>query len=194
MQRLFAFLLALTAVATALPANALLIDAVFSGPVVSQTGTSFAPGSLLSGEFVYSTALSRYLSFVVGGQTVAPGFTSSASITPDQFSAIYEAQVSPVLGGSLNSTFSVDLEGVNQWPTFDALALLQSPALASNLDTTLSNFGFYIANADGTNVRSVTAALSGIRTTVAVPEPASSALLLTGIAALGWRRRRPLKR
>jgi hypothetical protein len=190
MKTLLKSLLALTVATAALSAQAALINATFAGAVSSQSGTGINVGSPISGAFVYETALSRFLSFTIDGQSVAPGYTSSANITPDQFSAIYQAQVSPVLGGTLNSTFTVDLEGINQWTGFDPWALLLNPAqLAANLDTTLSTFGFYIANADGTNVRELTASLASIHATSQVPEPASISLLAIGVVALGLRRR-----
>jgi hypothetical protein len=71
--------------------------------------------------------------------------------------------------------------------------LLNASQLISNLDTTLSNFSFFNANADGTSIRSLNATLSGIRVTAAaVPEPSSVALVLIGLSAIGLRRvRRP---
>jgi hypothetical protein len=182
MKRLLTLAVAVAAVASPLSAQAAVLDVNFSGLVQSQTGTTFAVGSPISGEFLYDASSSTYLSFKIGGYSVAPGYASSASVTPDQYSALYTAQVSPVpLGGTINSTFSLDLEGMNQWPTFDAVALLtHSSQIPGNLDTTLSNFGFYTANADGTNIQQLTASI----TRFAVPEPASFGLLLVGAAAM----------
>lgn len=192
MKRLLTLAVAVAAFATTLSAHASIIDAKFSGTVGSQTNTSFSVGAAIAGEFVYDTFIAKYLSFTVGGQSVAPGYASSASITPDLYSAIYQAQLSPVLGGTINSTYTVDLEGLSPWPSNDAVALLTNATqLATNLDTGLSSFGFYTANADGTGVRSVNAMLTNIRVS-AVPEPSSVALFLVGIAAVGLRRaRRP---
>lgn len=189
MKRLLKLAVAIAAVATSLSAHASVIDAKFSGTVGSQVNTSFAVGTPISGEFSYDTFAGRYLSFMVGGESVAPGYSSLASITPDQYSAIYQAQLSPVLGGTVNSTFAVDLEGLSPWPFWDPMALLlDAGQLATNLDTSLSNFGFYTANADGTGVRSLNAMLTGFRVT-AVPEPGTAALLLVGVAAVGGLRR-----
>lgn len=189
MKRLLKLAVAVAAVATSLSVHASVIDAKFSGTVASQVNTSFAVGTPISGEFFYDTFAGRYLSFMVGGQSVAPGYSSSASITPDQYSAIYQAQLSPVLGGAVNSTFAVDLEGLSPWPFRDPMALLlDAGQLAANLDTSLSNFGFYTANADGTGVRSLNAMLTGIRVS-AVPEPGTAVLLLVGVAAVGSLRR-----
>ncbi len=171
-------------------AQANILDARFDGTVNTQTNTSFSIGNAISGEFLYDTAVGRFLSFTIGGQTVAPGYTSSASITPDLYTALYQAQVSPLSGGTTNSTFVVDLEAINQWPSTNALALLQNAVqLNSNLDTTLSNFGFYNANADGTNIRSLNATLASIRV-AAIPEPGTVALVVIGLSAIGLRGRR----
>jgi hypothetical protein len=180
----------LTLFAASSATNASVIDARFNGTVNSQANTTFAIGNAITGEFLYDTSLGRFLTFTVGGQAAAPGFVSAASVTPDLFSAIYQAQVSPVLGGSINSTVAVDLEGINQWASSNAVALLLNASqLMSNLDTTLSNFSFFNANADGTNVHSLNATLTGIQVT-AVPEPGSVALLLIGLSAIGLRRAR----
>lgn len=61
--------------------------------------------------------------------------------------------------------------------------------LASNLDTTLSNFGFYNAAADGTDVHSLSATLSAFQVS-AVPEPGMAVLMLVGLAATARRVRR----
>ena len=183
MKRFISLVCAATAILTTAPASATLLDARFSGIVDSQQNTTFATGAAIAGEFIYDTLTNRYVRFNIGGLSVAPGYSSSASITPDLYSALYQAQVSPVLsGGTLNSTFTVDLEALNRWPSGNAVALLLNAAqLATNLDTTLSTFGFYTANADGTNIRSLSANLTSIR--VAIPEPETALLLLAGVVA-----------
>lgn len=197
MNKSWFFSVSLVAALGAAPVQAAVLDAKFSGTVASQAGTSFVTGATVNGEFTYSTDLNTFLTFTVGGTSVVPGFGSSASLTPDQFSALYRAQLSPVQqGGTLNSTFTVDLEGLSPWPTTNAVALLTNAgALATNLDTITnlndfisSTFGFATGNSDGSNVRRVTADLTSIQ--VSVPEPATFALLAATCIGMGFLRRR----
>jgi hypothetical protein len=105
-----------------------------------------------------------------------------ADITPDLYSAIYKAQVSPVLGGTVNSSFTVDLESIVGWPSNDAAALLgMTSQLATNLDTAMSTFGYNVSNSDGSGVQKLDAVLGSIQVS-AVPEPGASAMLLAGLA------------
>lgn len=185
MKNFFAIALTSAALATAASADAAVVDVKFSGTVQSQIGTGLALNSVINGEFVYDTALSAYTLFTIAGQSVAPGFASKADISADMFTALYTAQLSPVaVGGDVNSSFSVDLEALDTPWSGSAVALLTSPQLASNLDTKLSTFSYYTANSNGTNLKTVTANLAGIQVS-AVPEPASAALLLAGLGAVG---------
>ena len=196
MKRLALLSFALAAAFTTLSAQAVVVNASFTGQVQSQTGTGFAPNTPISGSFAYDTASASFVSYVVGGESVATGYTSAASLTPDGYTALYTAQLSPVQSGvSVNSTFSLDLEGVQPWTGSSAISLLTDTAqLASNLDLQDSSFRFYTANADGTSVRTVVAELTGVSAVVAaVPEPSTTALLSLGLGALaliGGRRRR----
>src|SRR6266851_207111 len=178
---------AVAAIVTSICAHASFIDANFFGTVSSQVNAGFGLNSPITGEFIYDTSSARFLSFTIGGQTIAPGFASTAAITPDLFTALYRAQISPVQqGGTVNSTFTLDLEALNTpWPSNNAVALLSNAGqLATNLDLLNSSFGFFMGNADGTNIRSVTSALTRFQVSAA-PEPGSLALLLAGAAVLG---------
>jgi hypothetical protein len=182
MKRLLTLSVAVAAVVITVSAHASLIDARFSGTVSSQTGNTFAPGSTINGEFIYDIGTSSYTFFKIAGQSVAPGYGSSADFSPDMYTALYRAQLSPVQqGGTLNSTFIVDLEALSvPWSSADPIALLTSTAqLASNLDRAASTFSYYTGNVDGTNIESVTAALDGLVIT-AVPEPATVFLFAAG--------------
>ncbi len=185
------------AAAAVSPAQADILDVRFSGVVASQAGTSFSVGGAINGEFTYSTDTNAFLGFTIGGVSIAPGYASTALLTPDLFSAQYQAQLSPVQqGGTLNNTFAVDLEGLAPWPSANAVALLTSPgALATNLDTITnpndifpSTFGYFIGTSNGTGIQQVSADLTSIQ--VAVPEPATLALLAASCVSVGFLRRR----
>ena len=185
MKNLCATVLTSAALATAASAHAAVVDVKFSGTVQSQIGTGLALNSPINGEFVYDTALSAYTLFTIGGQSVASGFASQADLSADMFTALYTAQLSPVaVGGDVNSSFSVDLEALATPWTGNAVTLLTSTQLTTNLDTKLSSFSYYTANSNGTNLKALTATLTGIQVS-AVPEPASAALLLAGLGVVG---------
>jgi hypothetical protein len=127
----------------------------------------------------------NFLDFTIAGKSVAAGYDSSATIAPAGFDAFYTAQLSPVsAGGTSNSSFSLDLSSLTNWPSFEtAFSLLNdSTQLSTNLDTVSnplsafpSTFNYYTANADGTGIVALTADLTSITTTT--PEPASFALM-----------------
>ena len=186
MKTFSAIAITMAALAATATAQATVIDAKFTGVVQSQIGTLATVGSPISGEFIYDTALSAYTKFTIGGQSVAAGFASLADLSPDNYTALYTAQLSPVaIGGDVNSTFSVDLEALNTpWTAGNAIALLTNAQLATNLDTTYSSFTYYMANSNGSNLQTLTATLTGLQVS-AVPEPATLALLLGGVAVVG---------
>ena len=187
MKRISTLALAVTALATTLSAQADVIDAKFSGTVQSQINAGVAVNSPIAGEFIFDTSSASFTMFVIGGKSVAAGFSSLADMTPDKYTALYTAQVSPTTnGGNVNSTFTVDLEALNAgWAAANAVALLTNTAqLATNLDTVNSSFGYYTSNADGSNVKSLTAVLTSLQVT-AVPEPATTALWLSGVIVIG---------
>lgn len=181
--------LALAAAFTALSAQATVVTADFSGLVQSQTNAGFSLGSPISGTFSYDTDTASFLSYTIGGQDAASGFRSTATFTPDRYSAFYTAQASPLQPGvAFNSTFTLDLEGNAPWTGATAIGLLGDAAqLAADLDLADSSFGFYRADASGSNVHSVSAQLTALNLVAPVPEPATGALLALGLAAIGWR-------
>jgi hypothetical protein len=216
MKKALILAIAATVAAAATPARAAVapgevLDVTFSGTVAQTAGnTGYALGASVTGEFVYSTTTSSVDFFTVAGQSIPTGFDSTATtLLPPSYSAFYTAQISPVAqGGTINNTFNLDLEALNTpWPspsngqnlTADAIALLTNTSqLRTNLDTVNtdpgavignnSTFGYYTANADGTNIVSLTADLTSIN--VSVPEPASVMLLATAFLGLGAIRRR----
>jgi hypothetical protein len=185
MNRISAIAIAAAALATPFAAQATVVDVTFSGLVQSEISSGSTVGSVITGEFIYDTTLAVFKMFSIGGESVAAGFASQADLSADRYSALYQAQLSPVaVGGDLNSSFNVDLEGLNGWTASDAGALLSSAELPLNLDKTLSSFGYYMANSNGSNITSLTASLTHLQVST-VPEPASIALLLAGIAVVG---------
>ena len=195
MNRLLLLLVPVLAFAAA-PARAALIELSFAGTVSTQQGTSYLPGQTINGELNYDPGSNTITAFTIGAYSVQPQYASSAYISIDQYSAIYMAQTSPVAQGtSTNQTFALDLEAITTFPytgnpTSDAVALLTNRSqIPANLDPAASNFSFYIANADGTNIQSLNATL--LPNSVELPEPASLPILLTGLlVSLGVLRRR----
>ena len=209
MKRIASLALAIAAVGVSVSARAdNVLDVSFSGVVSAEVGLSTSlVNSTVTGQFLYDTTTQSFQSFTINGQSVAPGFQSLLAQTPDTFSSTYTAQVSPVTtGGTLNSTFALDLESLNGWPETPLALLTDSNQLATNLDTpasdpgqalgTNSSFNYYIANANGTNVTSLTATLESISVQVnSVPEPGTYALMLAGLGlvCLMGRRRKALR-
>jgi len=191
--------LAIAALAFVIPAQAAVIYSVDFTGTVSQTqgATGQSIGSTVAGHFDLDSGTDLFLDFTIAGRSVAAGFQSLANIGPALTDAIYTAQVSPVTtGGSTNSTFSLDLSSLTNWPATDtAVTLLADTAqLTTNLDTISnplsafpSTFNYFTANADGSNVVSLDANLTSITAVVvaATPEPATLALLASSLVGLG---------
>lgn len=190
---LFVLAIATLAAVATVPAHAGPIYIVNFTGIVEQTqgATGQSIGGTVTGHFDLDAATGNFLDFMIAGKSVASGFASSASIGPGGFDAFYTAQVSPVVSlGTPNSTFSLDLSSLTNWPSTDtALTLLTDKTqLPSNLDT-ISNplslfpsmFDYFTANADGTNIVSLNADLTSISATV-TPEPTSLALVITALA------------
>lgn len=189
--------LAIASLAAVVPAHATIFSASFTGTVYQTTGaTGRAVGDTVSGQFDLNDSTGRFLDFIIDGNSVSPGYESSVSISQGGFDAIYTAQVSPVSSGmSSNSTFSLDLSSLTNWPSSDTAytLLVDTAQLTTNLDTVnnpLSAFpsalSYYTANSDGTNVVSLRADLTSITAAAAVPEPATLTLFASSLLGLGF--------
>jgi hypothetical protein len=195
--------IAALATVTATPARAAILDVDFTGIVYQTQGaTSHAIGDTVMGHFDLDDSTGNFLDFSVAGMSVAPGFQSSAAIVPAFTDAMYTAQVSPVsIGGTGNSSFSLDLSSLTTFPSTETAFSLLTDAtqLTTNLDTINnpasafpSTFDYYTAEANGTNIISLNANLTSISTTVLTPEPGGLALVAFALLGLGVciRRRR----
>lgn len=172
-----------------------IYSANFTG-IVSQTqgATGESIGSSVTGHFDLDSTTNNFIDFTIAGMSVAPGYQSFASIGPARFDAIYTAQVSSVsTGAPSNNSFSLDLSSLTTWPSTDTVftLLTDKTQLSTNLDTVSnplsafpSTFNYFTANADGTNVVSLTANLTSISAT-ATPEPASLLLVASSLLGLG---------
>ncbi len=172
-----------------------IYDVNFTGIVsLTQGATGESVGSTVMGHFDLDSSTGDYTDFTIDGESVAAGYMSSASFVPSMTDAIYTAQVSPVSTGEpSNSSFSLDLSSLSTWPSTDTVytLLTDTSQLTTNLDTITnplslfpSTFNYYTANADGTNVVSLTADLTSI-TATATPEPASLGLIAPLLLGLG---------
>ena len=188
--------LAIAALAAAVSAHATVYDINLTGTVYQTQGaTGQSVGNTVTGHFDLDSTTGAFLDFMIAGQSVAPGYSSSATIVPAQTDAIYTAQVSPVASGAPgNSTFSLDLSSLSTWPSTDTAYTLLSDTtqLTTNLDTVNnpssafpSTFNYYTASANGTNVVALNADLTSLTATTAVPEPANLALIASSLLIVG---------
>ena len=177
-------------------AHAAIINADFTGAVYQTQGsTGQSVGSTVAGHFDLDSTTGNFLDFTIAGKSVAAGYTSSASIGPARFDAIYTAQVSPVSsGGASNNSFTLDLSSLTTWPSSEtAYTLLTNKTqLTTNLDTVNnpssafpSTFSYYTADATGSNVVALSANLTTI-TATSVPEPASMVLIAPFLLGMGF--------
>jgi hypothetical protein len=192
--------LAFAALAATLPAHATVLGVNFTGIVYQTQGaTGEAVGSTVTGHFDLDSVTGNFLDFSIAGKSVASGFDSSAVIGPALTDAIYTAQVSPVSSGMpSNSSFSLDLSSLTNWPSTDTAytLLTDTTQLTTNLDTVNnplsafpSTFNYYTASSNGTNIVALAANLTSI-TATAAPEPASLGLLTASLLGLGFAVRR----
>ena len=176
-----AILTAVTVLVATVPAQAVVINAAYTGTVTSQANSTFAVGGAITGSFSYDTDLRDFSLFTIGGLARPAG--AVPTVSNDGFTALYRSQLSAVsLGGMVNNTLALSLEGT--FPTRDAVALLLQPNLFASLDAT-SSINYLRSNSAGTpaNTVQVSATLTGLSVT-AVPEPVSLALLTTGLVGL----------
>ncbi len=194
MKRSFS-VLAFTALAVVLPARAASYSVDFTG-IVSQTQgpTGEAVGNAVTGHFDLDSVTSSFLDFTIAGQSIAAGYQSSVSIGPNNRDAFYSAQITAVpRSPSIGSTFWLDLSSLTSWPQTDSAytLLADTNQLTTNLETINnsrsgfpSDFFYYTANFDGTNAVGLSGNLTSINVT-ATPEPASLALIVPSLFALG---------
>lgn len=172
-------------------ANAAIIQGDFiaivggdSATTIQQTAgattpdTGYMDGESLGVSFRYDNVAHTYSRFQIGSYALAPSvtLTQGAIENPGNQTIIFSANQ------NANETFSLTLAAAGKFTAPVYPNPLTVPA-ASQIDFTNSIASILIDNADGSQTV-LQAVLS------AVPEPASMAVLLTGIAGLAARRRR----
>ena len=182
-------ILAVTALASATLARATTYSASFTGTVTSSQGaTGENVGNLITGSFTLDDLNGQFSNFTIDSKSAPAGSLANNGLSFTD--AVYQDQISPVsAGGNVNSTFTLDLSSVGQWPVgLDTIykLLTDSSQLPSNLDTSgdffTSTFSYYISDGAGNNVVSLDANLRSL-TVTATPEPAS--FLLFSLSLLG---------
>ncbi len=183
--------------AMAVPAYAGVISVNFSGVVIDSTGaTGESAGNTIFGSFSLDDVSGQFSSFVIDTRSAPDSSLPNNGL--GFFDAIYQDQISSVsTGGNVNSTFTLDLSSLTEWPvgTDTIYSLLgDSSQIPGNLDTSgdsfTSTFGYYMADGAGNNVVQLDADLTSVEV---APEPASFALLGTGLLAMTFAVRRSRK-
>lgn len=186
------------AVAALVPAHATIVSVNFTGVVTDSTGaTGEAVGNTVSGSFRLDESNGQFANFAIDSMSAPTGSIANNGLS--FFDALYQDQISAVgTGGNVNSTFTLDLSSLSQWPVgSDTIytLLTDSSQIPGNLDMTgdafTSTFGYYMSDAAGNNVVKLDADLSSL-TVATIPEPASFTLLggsLLGLGAILRRRR-----
>lgn len=185
----------------AAPAHAAIYSSTFSGAVTQQTGAGLTVGSTVTGSFAYSSDASRFLNFTINGISAAQPFLSTVTTVPvavsNPFEAIYTASTSiPQGNGTTNSAFTLDLLANTSFASANALTILTTPTLGSQIETLANSFDgnfsdFTYSTGSATAVtRSFTVALNPTTLVTQVPEPATLALLAAPMLGLILRRRR----
>ena len=188
-------------VLTAAPAHAAIYSSAFSGAVTQQTGAGLTVGTTVTGSFAYSSDASRFLNFTINGISAAQPLVSTVTISPtgisNPYEVIYTASTSiPQGSGTTNSAFTLDLLAYTNFASSNALTILNTPNLGSQLETqansfdgNFSDFTYYTGSATAVT-KSFTVALNPNSLVTQVPEPATLALLAAPMLGMILRRRR----